>query len=65
MANKFLAWQLWVHYVLLEAIIVTFLHFTGQLVHWNPTDIILLYLAIALGDQTIHAILGALTGWKD
>ena len=60
------AWQLWFHYVLLEGLIVLFFHLNGQ--HWIHSNIInlaLLYVVIALGDQLIHLMLGALTGWHD
>ena len=62
--NRLLAWQLWFHYLVLEAIILLALELTNIEI---PTaiDIGILYLAIAIGDQAIHAILGATTGWKD
>lgn len=62
MANRFLAWQLWIHYVLLEALILFAISGIAIL---EPQHIILLYIVIALGDQAIHLILGKATGWKD
>jgi len=60
--NKLFAWQLWAHYILLEALLVIAFGLWQML---NPTDYVVLYLVIALGDQAIHWILGATTGWKD
>ena len=62
--NKLLAWQLWVHYLVLEAIILLALALSG-IETINAIDIGILYLVIALGDQAIHFALGAVTGWKD
>lgn len=66
--SRFLAWQLWFHYALLEAAIVFFLWLgkgTSYCVMANPTNLFLLYLVIALGDQAIHLALEKTTGWKD
>ena len=62
--SKLMAWQLWFHYVLLEAIVLLALGLSG-IETIEAIDIGILYVAIAVGDQAIHFVLGKLTGWKD
>ena len=60
--SRLLAWQLWIHYILLEILILFALL---EIVLLTPAQMVALYLVIAVGDQAIHAMLGWLTGWKD
>ena len=53
-------WQLWVHYVLLEFVIMFWLKLS-----LNIGELIVLFLVLAVGDQIIHYLLFKLTGWKD
>jgi len=64
--NKLKDWRLWFHYVLLEAILVGFLHINGQ--HWihsSTQNLIGFYIVIAGGDQLVHYILRKMTGWRN
>lgn len=78
--EKFLAWQLWLHYLTLGVVQgfialygiptliggTTVCYFNPPYPLWYIAEYLLLFgVSLTVLDLTVHVVLGALTGWDD